>query len=295
MSAEGCAMLRGRALAALAALALVAGCAAETSAPVSVAPNPAAAQAAWWAAHVMLPGDADPQRLPEAAPRLARLEAGGKLPVVLFAHGCRGLDSEAAETMRLVASHGFAAIAPDHFARPDAGAACRAGPTRPIASPRQARRDGGYARVVPAEWSRPPEPLYVAQRLDEVSLALARLRSMRWVDQDEIYLVGHSLGRGTADLWPTRGLAAVAVLGQDCRGARASTLAELPLAVPVLPVADRRLGLGAEAVRGLHCGEFASRPVFSSMVVGVGAAGAASQPETQRALLDFLLGGLPPG
>jgi dienelactone hydrolase len=288
-------MRRGRIPAALAGLALLAGCAAETPAPASVAPNPAAAQAAWWAAHVMLPGDADPQRLPEAASRLARLDAGGALPVVLFAHGCRGLDEDAADLMRLVASHGFVAVAPDHFARPDAGAACRAGPMRPIASPRQARRDGGYARVLPAEWSRPPEPLYVAQRLEEVNLALARLRAMRWVDPDGIYLVGHSLGRGTADLWPTQRLAAVAVLGQDCRGARASTLADLPLAVPVLPVSDRRLGLGAQELRGLHCGEFASRPVFSSMVVGVGAAGMASRPETQRALLDFLLGGLPPG
>lgn len=280
-------MLMRRGFGALAALLLLAGCAGgiEMAKPDSATQ----AEAAWAQAYVILPGDATPQRLADAAPRLARLDAAAPLPVVLFAHGCRGLDEDAAETLRLIAAHGFAAIAPDHHARPDAHAACRGGPSRPIATPRPARRDGGYARTLPIGWSPPPEPAYVGRRLQEVQVALGHLRSLPWVDQAEVYLVGHSLGRGTAGLWPTRGLAAVAVLGQDCRGARAA-LDDLPVSVPLLPLADRRGG-AAERARALHCGEFARRPVFSSMVLGADFAGQPTQPETQRALLDFLLGG----
>jgi dienelactone hydrolase len=286
-------MLRGRILCALAGLALLAGCAGRFD--KADASSGAEAEKAWSEAYVILPGDADPQRLAQAAPRLAQLDPGTRLPVVVFAHSCRGVDAEATETLRMIAAHGFAAIAPDHHARADARGPCRAGPSRPIASPRQARRDGGYARAVPVGWSPPPEPAYVGRRLQEVEVALARVRDLPWVDKRDIYLVGHSLGRGTAELWPTQGLAAVAVLGQDCRGPRASVLRDLPFAVAVLPLADRRGAFGADRAQALYCGEYAGLPAFGALTLGVGFSSDFTQPETQRALLDFLLSAAPRG
>ncbi|WP_270938352.1 dienelactone hydrolase family protein, partial [Falsiroseomonas oryzae] len=128
----------GRAVAALMALALVAGCAATGDGPVAAADDAAAVERTWSQAYVILPGEEEPVRMADAAPRLRRI--GTAMPVVIFAHGCGGYDAQADATLRLLAAHGFAAIAPDHFARPDARSACGTA-ARPVAPVRSGRRD----------------------------------------------------------------------------------------------------------------------------------------------------------
>jgi len=272
---------------ALGLLALLGACAgADRSAP-RAAGGPAMAEPAWAAAMAMLPGETVPRRLVEALPALAAVPQ--PLGVVVYAHGCRGFDAEAIETMRMLAGSGFAVVAPDHHARADAGGFCRAAPSRPLGMLRPTRRDPGLGRLVPADLPDTPDPDYVRNRVEEVEHALARLRGQAWADPRRVYLVGETLGRGTAALWPTRGLAAAAVLGQDCR--RASDMAghEMPLIVPVLPLLDRGGQGRAEALRARHCGEYAGLPE-GGLVIGVGLRGQAMPAAARRTLLDLLHG-----
>lgn len=266
----------------LAMLAFLAGCAAAEPPAGRISRGPQAAEPAWAAAMLMLPGQTAPRRLVEALPELARARPMG---VIVYAHGCRGFDAEAIETMRLLAASGHAVVAPDHHARPEAGGFCRAAPRQPLGLLRPTRRDPGLQRPLPADLPEPPDPFYVQSRIEEVDLALARLRRLPWADPARLYLVGESLGRDTVGLWPTRGLAGAAVIGQDCR--RAGDLAgrEMPLIVPVMPLG----GAGAEAIRARHCAELAGLPE-TGLVVGLGLREEMRRRETGRALLELLAG-----
>jgi dienelactone hydrolase len=267
-------------------LGLMAGCAGVERPEPRAWRGPNMAEPAWQAAMVMLPGDPAPRRLVEAAPELAARGAARRLGVVLYAHGCRGFDTEAIETMRLLALNGFAVVAPDHHARPDATGPCRAAPRQALGMVRPTRRDPGLARPMQADLPEIADPAYAQNRIEEVELALARLRAQPWADPARLYLVGESLGRGTAALWPTGGLAAAAVLGQDCRPAGFGPGREMPLVVPVLPLG----GGAAERIRARHCGEFATLPE-GGLVIGVGYSGAPLRGETGAALLGWLRAG----
>jgi dienelactone hydrolase len=278
--------MRGRWIA-LGLLVLLGACAGTDRPTPRASRAPASAEPAWAAAMLMLPGEVAPRRLVEALPELAATPR--PLGVVVYAHGCRGFDAEAIETMRMLAGNGFAVVAPDHHAREDAAGFCRPPPSRPLGLVRPTRRDPGLGRVVPADLPEALDPAYVRSRIEEVEHALTRLRAQPWADPRRLYLVGETLGRGTAGLWPTNGLAAAAVLGQDCR--RASDLAghEMPLVVPVLPLLDRGGPGRAEALRARHCGEYAGLPE-GGLVIGVGLRGQAMPPEARRTLLDLLHG-----
>jgi dienelactone hydrolase len=293
--------------AALGALVVLAGCAPGSGGgPPDMLREAAAAEQAWRQAYVILPGQQETERLDTAAPRLSRqAQTQGllqgqmqgqaqRVPVVVFAHGCGGFDAESAETFRLLAAHGFAAIAPDHFARPDArpdarlGCASRA--EAPTPTLRAGRGGAAIARPV-LQSSGPDDGAYVGRRLDEISLAVWRVRELPWVDRGQVFLVGHSLGRGTAGLWPTRDVTAAAVLGQDCRAARGAAALEMPLSVAMLPLADRREVPGAEASAGQPCADWAMRPeATGGVVLGPMPAADVHRPEARRALLDFLQG-----
>lgn len=267
-------------------LAWLAGCATPDRPPPTAWRGPNQAAPAWQAAMLMLPGEATPRRMAEALPELAALDRARPLGVVVYVHGCRGFDAEALDTMRLMAMSGLAVVAPDHFARADAAPLCRAAPRLALGTLRPARRDPGLGRVVPADLTETPDPLYLRHRIEEAEQALSQLRRLPWADPARLYLVGESLGRGTAGLWPTRGLAAAAVLGQDCRGAGDLVGREMPLVVPLM-----RLGPGpAEAARARHCGELAGLPE-TGLLVGVGLRQEARRPELRRALLELLRGG----
>uniref|UniRef100_UPI0022EB80BF hypothetical protein n=1 Tax=Falsiroseomonas oryzae TaxID=2766473 RepID=UPI0022EB80BF len=175
------------------------------------------------------------------------------------------------------------------FARPDARSACGTA-ARPVAPVRSGRRDTNFARHAMPAWPAPPEGGYVGRRLEEVRHALWRARDLPWVDPQQVFLVGHSLGRGTAGMWPTRDVTAVAILGQDCRSGQAIAGFEMPISVPVLPLLDRRDPWRGDRARELSCGELAMRADLSGVAVGSDR-GRPDAPVAQDTLLRFLLGG----
>lgn len=100
-----------------------------------------------------------------------------KRPTIVFSHGCSGLGRGNLRYMRLLARAGYDVIAPDSFAR-------RYRPETCIPSLRQAVRGAPHRRVG-------------QMRQEEIHQAAYRVRRIRWVDRNNLFLMGHSQG-GTA-------------------------------------------------------------------------------------------------
>ncbi len=104
--------------------------------------------------------------------RLASLRQ--KRPTVIYAHGCSGLGAWSLRYMRLLARAGYAVLAPDSFAR-------RYRPDTCLPSARQPIPGAPFRRVG-------------QMRQEEIHHAAYRVRRMRWVDRNNLFLMGHSQG-----------------------------------------------------------------------------------------------------
>lgn len=115
----------------------------------------------------------------------AQLQASGRMPVVVYLHGCTGLTPHDAYWARTLITQGVIVIQPDSFARTDRRANC----------------DPATHRV----GLFPPAS---AMRDEELRFALERLRSVPWADPQRIIVMGHSEG----------GRAAMANVAPNVRG-----------------------------------------------------------------------------
>jgi len=93
------------------------------------------------------------------------------LPVVIYAHGCSGLDEISYGTGRFLAREGYLFIAPDSFARLNKPKSCDV-----------ATRKGGLHRPV-SRW-----------RQAEMKYAILQIRSLPGIDTSRIYAFGFSEG-----------------------------------------------------------------------------------------------------
>jgi poly(3-hydroxybutyrate) depolymerase len=130
------------------------------------------------AARFWLPGDAVPAQSDVPAAFAAFSDAGvsgqiddlpsnvqGRWPAVVLLHGCTGLGGETPRQARVFASLGYAAFAPDSFARDGRTAQCH-----------QQNRS------------------HLAMRHDEAETLRRRISQLPWIDPDRIVLAGHSEG-----------------------------------------------------------------------------------------------------
>ena len=187
-------MRRGNGL--LYALAcLVVGCA-------SVGVDRAAEVARTWeAVRVYLPGV-----ISRFTP--ATVPARDPFPTVLYLHGCTGIGASSERWARTLTAAGYAIVMPDSFAREYRRQNCD--PT--------VFRTGVF-------------PEAGEMRQEEIGYALGRLRALPWVDQRNLFLMGHSEGgRAVAD-WSGAGFNAHAISGSRCSGG-----VRAPRATPVLAV-----------------------------------------------------------
>lgn len=131
-----------------------------------------------------------------------------QLPTVLYLHGCTGIGAGSERWARTLTTAGYAVVMPDSFAREYRRRNCD--PT--------VFRTGVF-----------PEAREMRQ--EEIKYALGRLRASAWVDQRNLFLMGHSEGgRAVAD-WSGRGFNAHVISGSRC-----SAGVWAPRGTPVLAV-----------------------------------------------------------
>jgi fermentation-respiration switch protein FrsA (DUF1100 family) len=161
---------------ALLAAFFLAGCATLGSSPTEMAQT-------WDLGRIYFPGfpywlttDADP---PASVTR--------PTPTVLYLHGCAGIRDFDDLWARTLSGAGYAVVMPNSFARPG--------------------RVSGCAQV---RWE-----IYNL-RAEEIGYAQERLRRLPWVDQRNIFLMGHSEGGGSVALWSASGFRGHVISGWPC-------------------------------------------------------------------------------
>jgi len=216
-----------------------------------VAAEPDEAAATWQRAHVAIPAPLGGDRpviglwhdreVQQALPRVA---PGGRVPAVLFMHGCADIGHEEESWKLLLIDLGYAALFPDSFAR-----------------------TGRQANCDPASYGTAPFPAAHEQRQEEIAHALSQLRRIPWVDPARIFLFGYSEGGMAAARYAGGGLADVVILGWHCQGVRPYQRIHAAPDIPVLAIMGES-DPWYEARSGLHCGLlFGGRGGATSLVL----------------------------
>src|SRR5262245_53330343 len=147
--------------------------------PISAGDGAGKVTPTWEQARVFLPGSAAPST-PATVPTIDR-----PLPTVLYLHGCTGFDYSHDGTMggwaQTLNAAGYAAVMPTSYAREDRPRACE-------------QTTHTYHKEL--------APEILRLRHEEIEYALEQLRTLPWVDQRNLFLMGHSEGGAVVALWP---------------------------------------------------------------------------------------------
>jgi dienelactone hydrolase len=197
----------------------------------------------------------DPKRIiapPWTEVAAGHIKADAKAPAVLFLHGCSGLIRGGLGYRILLMSEGYAVFEPDAFARP------------------------GYAC----------EKSSLSMRREELIYALGQMRSLQWIDQERIILMGNSQGGRTVAQWDQPGFAAHIILaaGCDTHGDTNRRSPRAPDDVPVLSVMGSKDDYFADSSCQI------SREVGGSKSILIPGAGhdIMGHPELKQAVKAFL-------
>jgi dienelactone hydrolase len=142
---------------------------------------------AWESAVVYVPSNFLPKRVIDV-----RVDA--PQPVVIFLHGCGGIDMHERRWADHLKSQGFIVVLPDSLAIPGRSKNC------------DSTTHTTNLGKIPVRELRPAEASY----------AMARVREQTWADQDNIFLMGHSEGGMTVSRTPVEGFKAVISSGFWC-------------------------------------------------------------------------------
>jgi dienelactone hydrolase len=123
------------------------------------------------------------------------LRQPSKYPVLVYMHGCAGLNDDSREWARTIKNFGFIVVQPDSFAIPGRRSNCD-----PNAQRRQII-DGFDSFKL---------------RNQELRYARDELLRLPWLDKNKIYLMGHSEGGMTVSRTPVEGFKAVISSGFWC-------------------------------------------------------------------------------
>jgi poly(3-hydroxybutyrate) depolymerase len=206
----------------------------------------------WTQARVYLP------RMPSHV-KPADISLARKIPTVVYVHGCTGLGPGDARWARTLNSAGYAVVAPDSFARSYRWANCDP----------KTHLGGAFFEAG-------------TMRQEEIENALKMLRDSPWVDERNIFLMGHSEGGGAVARWQEGGFKAEIISGNRCQGGLSA-----PTKIPVLVIAFVHDPWDGNYHR--TCGiRFAGRESASELLLPGTGHDTSQSPEAQRAVLDFL-------
>ncbi len=232
----------------------------------------AVALAATWAkARFYLPATFNPtgtgpigggRNLGSIATALAAIPAGRKIPTVLYLHGCSGFGNSGSVNAMMLATAGYMVVAPDSFARPGRIRTC----------------DGKrHVSIVPRAVNRRVRDMRVA----EIRYALVRMKELPWVDQDNLFLFGHSQGATAASEYKGREFKARIVSGTRCtRGIGA------PASEPMLAVFSTR-DPWFKNPRTRNCRDRAKSPKVEVLELPGRDHLVARVPKARRAIVEF--------
>ncbi len=176
------------------------------------------------------------------------IKLGAKAPALLVLHGCSGLVRGDMGYRRYFVSRGYAVFEPDSFARP--GHTCDGSPFQ--------------------------------DRVEELGQALREIRKLRWVEQEQIYLMGFSQGGGAVASWSKPGFAGHIILASACPYLK-SQVPAAPKNVPVLSVVGEK-DLGSN---GASCQTKTHAPGSQSVVIKGAGHVIMNHPETGKAIAAF--------
>ena len=154
-------------------------------------------QGAWIAFPVEFAGGAESLTVKSMA---AAMDIGAKAqkiwPTVVYIHGCKGHGYSSGIALRVLSDAGFVVIAPNSFARKNRPETCDTTQKRRIA--------GSPGRAV------------TAMRLEEIAYAATATPELPWVDQQNLFIYGHSQGGRVVSAYSGDGFKAVATSGSRC-------------------------------------------------------------------------------
>jgi predicted esterase len=195
--------------------------------------------------------------VPFACPK--KIDTSKKHAVLLFMHGCAGLDHRNLEAFRDT----IITIAPNSFARPGRIKQCGAATYKTSA---------------------------ILARLKEVHHAAERLKTLPWVDTSRLFLGGFSEGGITTANYEGDEFIGRIILGWPCYSGLGMNGISGPDDTPVLAVMGGRDKYHRSASKvGRDCGEyFGNRPHSRSLIIPDGTHNIVTLPETREAIEHFI-------
>jgi dienelactone hydrolase len=216
-------------------------------------------KASWKAARVYVPDSFFP-----TSPEKVEITAPKK--VVVFMHGCDGINAGAIEWAKFITSLGFIAVLPDSLSIPQRPVNC------------DSRTKQANLGLVPVRKLRPAEG----------ALAYSEVLKMPWADKNNIFLMGHSEGGMAAALTREDGYAGRIISGYKCQRGGIKAEREKPVLV-INWGADPWFDSGGKSVGQCSDRSFWNKRTNATQVILAGGGHTtAYETAAKQAVQDFL-------
>jgi dienelactone hydrolase len=190
----------------------------------------------------------------------------GDVPVVMYAPGCGGIDDDLRRWADLLTGHGYAVIAVDHRARGGRAPTC------------SATRLYGAADVQA-----------LATREAEIRYALRQVRTLAWVRQRGVFLLGIGQGAVVAAGYTGPAFTGYILTGWTCTSPHPRSGLATALDRPVLAIRWAVDPWFTDPAWNGDCGaSLGARPASRSIILDGTGHSVAGDARAERAVLDFL-------
>ena len=192
--------------------------------------------------------------------------ADRRLPSVIYAHGCRGLEDDLTQWATVLSGAGYAVLAPDSAARGEV-------PPRCDGARLYGREDIGRFHA----------------RAAELRYALRQMRTLSWLAPEAIFLLGFDQGAVVAADWRERDFLGVILTGWTCTAPDMRGGLLTPPDRPVLAIRWAEDPFFREPAWNGDCEvHLPPRPGSRSLVLEGRGHSTAASPEAREAVLRFL-------